>query len=157
MESQRLGHRKAQSQDFACMSVFHMQSSSDPSGTVTQAWRPIEGGQGKRGPGLGALCPKAAFSMKSGRRTEGSVLGGGRVGAPPPTQVSTGRGTVPSAGQLATGTDRLCHAPPCFRSLRRMTPSNCPTLSMTSLWGGGKSQMSPWAACPCGLCLCRER
>ena len=120
-------------------------------------------GQGG-GPRPGALCPDAAFSVasagakpedgrqpaRSGPQRNAGWGGGLHV------LVSTRRGRCLPLAQVPSGTD-CCLAPACHRSRRRMTPSNCPTPSTTSPWGGGRSQMSPWAACPCGPCLCRGR
>lgn len=105
------------------------------------------------------MLPALRSPLGPSWRTEGSVLraGGEAGGGSVHVQVSTRRGAGPPPGPGATGTDRCCLTPPRFRSRRRMTPSGCLTPSATSLSGVGRSQTSPWAACPCGPCLCRGR
>lgn len=116
---------------------------------------PLAGGQGRGKPGpapsalMFLLCSRTGVL---GWRTEGSKLRAGRGAGVGHGHLSTRRVGVQGhrsnvhqegtrrhlLAQAPTGADGHCLLPLCFRSLRRMTPSNCPTPSTTSLWGGGK-------------------
>ncbi|XP_013376620.1 PREDICTED: tectonin beta-propeller repeat-containing protein 1 isoform X3 [Chinchilla lanigera] len=76
--------------------------------------------------------------------------------SPPPTR-ETRSGTRVCGGGSGSDTGDTSPGMPGPRSPRRMTLRICPIPSVTSPWVGGRSQRSLWAACRCGLCLCRER